>query len=137
MNSETQLAVKKEVESMVEAGIIRPTTYTEWLSNIVPVRKKNGKIRVCVDYRDLNAASPKDVYPMPIADMLVDAVAGHELLSFMDGTAGYHQIPIYEPDIPKTASRCPGFAGAFEYLSMPFGLTNAGATYQRAMNVIF
>ncbi|XP_024171492.1 uncharacterized protein LOC112177435 [Rosa chinensis] len=82
----------------------------------VPVRKKSGKIRVCVDYRDLNLATPKDVYPMPVADMLVDAVAGHELLSFMDGTAGYHQIPVAEEDRHKTAFRCPGFAGVFEYV---------------------
>ncbi|XP_050374551.1 uncharacterized protein LOC126792105 [Argentina anserina] len=79
------------------------TVKKEWLSNIVPVRKKNGKIRVCVDYMNLNAATPKDVYPMPVADMLVDAVAGHELLSFMDDTAGYHHIPVYEPDRHKTA----------------------------------
>ncbi|XP_062020894.1 uncharacterized protein LOC133737331 [Rosa rugosa] len=69
--------------------------------------------------------------------MLVDAVAGHELLSFMDGTAGYHQIPVAEEDRHKTAFRCPGFAGVFEYVVMPFGLKNAGATYQRAMNLIF
>ncbi|XP_050379506.1 uncharacterized protein LOC126796823 [Argentina anserina] len=86
---------------------------------------------------NLNAATPKDVYPMPVADMLVDAVAGHELLSFMDGTAGYHQIPVYEPDRHKTAFRCPGFTGVFEYNNMSFGLTNARATYQRAMNLIF
>ncbi|XP_024172220.1 uncharacterized protein LOC112178292 [Rosa chinensis] len=94
-------------------------------------------MRVCVDYRDLNLATPKDVYPMPVADMLVDAVAGHELLSFMDGTAGYHQIPVAEEDRHKTAFRCPGFAGVFEYVVMSFGLQNAGATYQRAMNLIF
>ncbi|XP_024195631.1 uncharacterized protein LOC112198745 [Rosa chinensis] len=84
MNSETQILVKEEVEKMHKSGIIRVAKYNQWLSSIVPVRKKNGKIRVCVDYRDLNLATPKDVYPMPVADMLVDAVAGHELLSFMD-----------------------------------------------------
>ncbi|XP_050385240.1 uncharacterized protein LOC126801817 [Argentina anserina] len=137
MSADTAVTVKKEVQNMFQAGIIRPAKYSQWLSNIVPVRKKNGKIRVCVDYRNLNTATPKDVYPMPVADMLVDAVAGHELLSFMDGIAGYHQIPVYEPDRHKTAFRCPGFTGVFEYNNMPFGLTNAGATYQRAMNLIF
>ncbi|XP_024196156.1 uncharacterized protein LOC112199358 [Rosa chinensis] len=99
-----------------------PATWTQ-------VRKKNGKMRVCVDYRDLNKATPKDVYPKPVADMLVDAVAGHELLSFMDGTSSYHQIPVAEEDRHKTAFRCPGFAGVFEYVVMPFSLKNAGATY--------
>ncbi|XP_040369471.1 uncharacterized protein LOC121051315 [Rosa chinensis] len=99
--------------------------------------QKNGKMRVCVDYRDLNLATPKDVYPMPVADMLVDAVVGHELLPFMDGTAGYHQIPVAEEDMHKTAFWCPGFGGIFEYVVMPFGLKNAGAIYQRAMNLIF
>ncbi|XP_050365493.1 uncharacterized protein LOC126784029 [Argentina anserina] len=133
MSVDTAAAVKKEVQNMFQAGIIQPAKYSQWLSNIVPVRKKNGKIHVCVDYRNLNVETPKDVYPMPVADMLVDAVVGHELLSFMDGTAGYHQIPVYEPDRQKTAFRCPGFTGVFEYNNM----TNAGATYQRAMNLIF
>ncbi|XP_062003261.1 uncharacterized protein LOC133720801 [Rosa rugosa] len=137
MNSETQVLVKEEVEKMHKSGIIRVAKYNQWLSNVVPVRKKNGKIRVCIDYRDLNNATPKDVYPMPVADMLVDAVAGHEQLSFMDGTANYHQIPVAEEDRHKTAFRCLGFAGVFEYVVMPFGLKNAGATYQRAMNLIF
>ncbi|KAL6204765.1 hypothetical protein ACLB2K_022032 [Fragaria x ananassa] len=112
-------------------------TSTQHLSNVVPVRKKNGKMRVCVDYRDLNNVTPKDIYLMHVADLLIDAAAGHEVLSFMDGTAGYHQIPVAEEDRHKTAFRCPGFAGAFEYVVMPFGLKNAGATYQRAMNLIF
>ena len=137
MRTETQIVVKEEIESMHRSGIIRVAKYNEWLSNVVPVRKKNGKMRVCVDYRDLNNATPKDIYPMPVADLLIDAAAGHEVLSFMDGTAGYHQIPVAEEDRHKTAFRCPGFAGAFEYVVMPFGLKNAGATYQRAMNLIF
>lgn len=93
-------------------------------------------MRVCVDSRDHNNATPKDIYPMPIADLLIDAAAGH-VLSFMDGTAGYHQIPVAEEDRHKTAFRCPDLAGAFEYVVMPFGLKKAGATYQRAMNLIF
>ncbi|KAL6190245.1 hypothetical protein ACLB2K_036643 [Fragaria x ananassa] len=74
---------------------------------------------------------------MPVADMLIDVVAGHEMLSFMDDTAGYHQIPVAEADRHKTIFQCPAFIGAFEYMVMPFGLKNAGATYQRAMNLIF
>ena len=78
-----------------------------------------------------------DGYPMPIADMLVDAAAGHKVISFMDGNAGYNQIFMAEEDIHKTAFRCPGHLGLFEWVVMTFGLKNTGATYQRAMNYIF
>lgn len=137
MSKEIELKVKEEIEKLLRAKFIKPIRYTEWLSNIVPVMKKNGKIRVCVDFRDLNCATPKDVYVMPITDMLIDSVAKHELLSFMDGFSGYNQIKIAEADTAKTAFRCPGAIGTFEWLVMPFGLKNAGATYQRAMNSIF
>ena len=78
-----------------------------------------------------------DGYPMPIADMLVDTAAGHKVISFMDGNARYNQIFMVEEDIHKTAFRCPGHLGLFEWVVMTFGLKNAGATYQRAMNYIF
>jgi hypothetical protein len=74
---------------------------------------------------------------MPVADLLVDAVAGHKVISFMDGNAGYNQIFMAIEDISKTAFRCPGHIGLFEWIVMTFGLKNAGATYQRAMNYIF
>ena len=74
---------------------------------------------------------------MPVADLLVDAAAGHQIISFMDGNAGYNQIFMAEEDIPKTAFRCPGHVGLFEWIVMTFGLKNTGATYQRAMNFIF
>ena len=99
--------------------------------------KKNGKLRVCIDFRDLNKATPMDGYLMPIADMLVDAAAEHKVISFMDGNAGYNQIFMAEEDIAKTAFRCPGAIGLFKWVVMTFGLKNAGATYQRAMNYIF
>jgi len=73
---------------------------------VVPVYKKNGKVRVCIDFRDLNKTTPMDSYPMPIADMLVDAVAGNNVISFMDGNAEYNQIFMAEEDIHKTAFRC-------------------------------
>ena len=75
-----------------------------------------------------------DGYPMPVADLLLDAAAGRRIISFMDGNAGYNQIL---EDIPKTAFRCPGHVGLFEWIVMTFGLKNAGATYQRAMNFTF
>ena len=78
-----------------------------------------------------------DGYPMPVANLLVDAAAGHRIISFMDGNAEYNQIFMAEEDIPKTAFRCPGHVGLFEWIVMTFGLKNAGTTYQRAMNFIF
>ena len=129
--------IKKETERLLEAKFIRPCRYEEWISNIVPVYKKNGKLRVCIDFRDLNKATPMDGYPMSIADMLVDAAAGHKVISFMDGNAGYNQIFMTEEDIAKTTFRCPDAIGLFEWVVMTFGLKNAGATYQRAMNYIF
>jgi hypothetical protein len=129
--------VKKEVERLLDANFVRPCRYAEWISNIVPVYKKNGKMRVCIDFRDWNRATPMDGYPMPVADLLVDAVAGHKVISFMDGNAGYNQIFMAIEDISKTAFRCPGHIGLFEWIVMTFGLKNASATYQRAMNYIF
>ncbi|XP_073137946.1 uncharacterized protein [Henckelia pumila] len=137
MSKEVEAKVKDEIGKLLKAGFIRPIRYAEWLSNVVPVIKKNGKLRVCIDFRDLNRATPKDVYLMPITDMLIDSVANNELLFFMDGYSGYNQIKIDERDTSKTAFRCPGAIGTFEWLVMPFGLKNAGATYQRAMNAIF
>jgi hypothetical protein len=74
---------------------------------------------------------------MPIADFLVNSTSGHRVLSFLDGNASYNQIFMAEEDISKTAFICPGFIGLFEWIVMTFGLKNAGATYQRAMNLIF
>ncbi|KAK1651189.1 hypothetical protein QYE76_068994 [Lolium multiflorum] len=88
-----------------------------------------------IDFRNLNSATPKDEYPMP-AETLINAAAGHKILSFMDGNA-YNQIFMAPEDIHKTAFRVPGSVGLFEYVVMTFGLKNAGATYQRAMNYIF
>ena len=130
--------IKEEISRLLKAGFIRPCRYAEWISNIVPVEKKNtGKLRVCIDFRDLNKATPKDEYPMPIADMLINDASGHKVISFLDGNAGYNQIFMAEEDTSKTAFRCPGFVGLFEWVVMTFGLKNAGATYQRAMNLIF
>jgi hypothetical protein len=84
--------VKKEIEKMLEAGFIRPCRYAEWISSIVPVQKKDGRWQVCVDFRDLNRATPKDEYPMPVAETLINAATGNKILGFMDGNAGYNQI---------------------------------------------
>jgi hypothetical protein len=129
--------VRKEVGRLLDANFIRPCRYAEWISNIVPVYKNNGKMRLYIDFKDLNRATPMDGYPMHVADLLVDAAAGHKVISFMDGNAGYNQIFMAIEDISKTAFRCPGHIGLFEWIVMTFGLKNAGATYQQAMNYIF
>jgi hypothetical protein len=108
---EVLVDVIKEVERLIEANFIRPCRYAEWISNIVPIYKKNGKMRVCIDFRDLNRATPMDGYLMPVADLLVDAAAGHKVISFMDGNVGYNQILMAIEDISKTAFRCPGHIG--------------------------
>ena len=132
---EWSLQVKEEVEKMLRVGFIRVIEYPTWLSNIVTVTKTNGKVRCCVDFRDLNKASPKDDYPLPNIDMLVDTTANFEVKSFVDGFAGYNQIKMAEEDQEKTAFTTPW--GTYCYTVMPFGLKNAGATYQRAATVLF
>ena len=84
------------------------------VSKYCPCDEKNGKLKVCVDFRDLNVVTSKDMYVMPIADMLVDSTVNNELLTFMDSFSGYNQILIVVDDISKTAFRCPGSLGTFE-----------------------
>ena len=137
MSKEVELKVKEEIKKLLKAKFITLTRYVQWLANIIPVMKKNGKLRACVDFRDLNAATPKDMYIMPITDTLVDSTTNNELLSFINVFFWYNQILIVVDDISKIAFRCHGSLGTFEWLVMPFGLKNAGATYQKAMNAIF
>ncbi|KAB2606555.1 S2-RNase [Pyrus ussuriensis x Pyrus communis] len=138
MSKEIEEKVNEEIERLVNAGFIKPAKYIQWLAKILPVLKAITKaVRCCVNYRNINGAMPKDEYPMPMADLSIDAVAKHKVLSFMDGNAGYNKIKMAKEDIHKTAFRCPGHVGAYEYLVMPFGLKNTGATYQRAINTIF
>ncbi|XP_050216076.1 uncharacterized protein LOC126667151 [Mercurialis annua] len=89
MSREVDTLIQDEIKRLEDAKFIREAQYTEWLSNIVPVMKKNGKLRVCVDFRNLNLATPKDEYPMPVADMLIDRAAGHTILSFLDAHSGW------------------------------------------------
>ena len=136
MSKEVELEVKEEIEKLLKAKFIKLTRYVQWLANIVLVIKKNGKLQVCVEFRDLNVTTPTDIYVMPIADMLVDYTTNNKFLSFVDGFSGYNQILIVVEDISKTVFRCTGSIGTFGWLVMPFGLKNAGVTYQRAMNAI-
>ena len=114
-----------------QAGAIKEVFYPEWLANTVVVRKKNGKWRVCVDFTNLNRAYPKDPFPIPRIDQLVDATVGHPWMSFLDVFQGYHQIPLALEDQEKTAFVTP--TGNYYYKIMPFGLKNARSTYQRMM----
>ena len=109
--------------------------YPEWLANTVVVKKKNGKWRVCVDFTDLNKACPKDPFPLPRIDQLVDATVGHPRMSFLDAFQGYYQIPLALDDQEKTSFITP--VGNYHYKVMPFGLKNAGSTYQRMMTKMF
>jgi len=132
---ERNRAVNEEIQKLLDIGSVREVHYPDWLANVVVVRKKNGKWRVCIDFTDLNKACPKDSFPLPHIDMLVDATAGHELLSFMDAFSGYNQILMHPDDQEKTAFITE--RGIFCYKVMPFGLKNAGATYQRLVNKMF
>jgi hypothetical protein len=127
----------KEVDRLLQVRFIQPCRCADWVSNIISVEKNTGKIRICVDFRNLNRATPEDEYPMPVADLLVDSTSGNMVISFFDGNAGYNQIFMVKEDVSKTAFRCPGFVGLFEWVVMTFGFKNAGATCQRAMNLIF
>ena len=118
-----------------QARAIKEVFYPEWLANTVVVRKKNKKWRVCVDFTDLNKACPKDPFPMPRIDQLVDATIGHPQMSFLDVFQGYHQIPLALEDQEKTVFVTP--IGNYHYKVMPFGLKNAGSTYQKMMTKMF
>ena len=117
------------------AGAIKEIFYPEWLASTVVVKKKSRKWRVCVDFTNLNKACPKDPFPMPWIDQLVDATAGHPWMSFLDAFQGYHQIPLALEDQEKTAFVTP--TGNYHYKVMPFDLKNAGSTYQRMMMRMF
>ena len=102
---------------------------------MVVVPKKGDKWQVCVDYTDLNVACPKDSFPLPCIDQIVDASAEHGMLLVLDAFSSYHQIPMYPPDAEKTSFITP--QGLFCYNVMPFRLKNVGATYQRLVTKMF
>jgi hypothetical protein len=96
----------------------------------VPLEKKeSGKLRVCIDFRNLNRATPKDEYPMSIANTLINNASRNRIISFLYGNVGYNQIFMAQEDASKTAFICLGFIGLFEWVVMTFGLKNADATY--------
>jgi hypothetical protein len=135
LNPKYSLLVKEEIDKLLKAGFIYPVPYSEWVSPIVMVPKKNGKVRICQDFRKLNSTTKKDYFPLPFTDSILDAVAGHECYSFLDGFSGYNQVRIAEEDQLKTTFTTDW--GTFAYTVMPFGLCNAPATFQRIMTQAF
>ncbi|XP_073138783.1 uncharacterized protein [Henckelia pumila] len=133
--AEKDKVIAEQVRELLEAGHVKEVQFPTWLSNVVLVPKSTGKWRMCIDFRDLNKACPKDCYPLPRIDQLVDSTSGYELLCFMDAYQGYHQIPLAREDQDKVNFVMSG--GTFCYVVMPFGLKNAGATYQRMMDRVF
>ena len=132
---EMLLKIKEEVKKQLDTGFLEVSKYPQLVANIVSVPKKDGKVWMRVDYRDLNRASPKDNFPLPHIDTLVDNTAKHSLFSFMDRFSGYNQIRMASKDMEKTIFLM--MWGTFCYKVMPFGLKNVGATYQRAMVTLF
>ncbi|CAA0816695.1 Uncharacterized mitochondrial protein AtMg00860, partial [Striga hermonthica] len=133
--AEIDKAIEVEVDKLLKAKHIKEIQFPEWISNTVMVKKALSKWRMCIDFRDLNLACPKDHYPLPRIDQLVDSTAGCEFLSMMDASQGYHQIPLAPEDQSKVSFV--RSKGTYCYVVMPFGLKNAGATYQRLMDRMF
>ena len=135
LGTERAEALKLEVEKLSSINFIREAVYPVWLANPVLVPKPNGTWRTCIDFTDLNKACPKDCFPLPRIDQMVDATSGYEILSFMDAYLGYNQISMHVADQEHTSFQTD--KGIYCYVVMPFGLKNAGATYQRLVNRMF
>ena len=132
---EVKAQITQEVKKLLAAGFIKLIQHPKWLSNIVPMKKNNDQIRCCVDFCNLNKACPKDEFPLPNINLLLDSTAGSSIFSFMDGYSRYNQIRMATKDTKKTTFKIP--IGNIYYTVMPFGLKNAGAMYQRTMTAIF
>jgi hypothetical protein len=127
--------MEKEVKKLLDSQIIVPLRYSEWIDNLVLVRKKSGENRLYVDFRNLNRSSRKDNYPLPNMEHILQKVIGTSRISMIDGFFGYNQISVMPEDREKTTFTTPW--GTFMYAKMPFALMNAGATFQRAMDIAF
>ena len=125
----------KEVEKLLKAKIIFPIYHSTWITNLVPVCKKNGEIRLCMNFKNLNQSSQKENYPLPLLDKVLQIVNGLKMMSFLDGYSSYNQVMVQEEDRMKTTFTTKW--GTFAYRCMPFGLLNVGATFQRAMDEAF
>ncbi|PKA62612.1 RNA-directed DNA polymerase like [Apostasia shenzhenica] len=128
MAGERQNVIEDEVNKLLKAGYIKEIQYPQWLTNVVIVKKASEKMRMYVDFQTLNRACPKDTYPLPRIDAMVDRTFEYEVMSFLDAFSGYHQIRMVKEDEEKIAFITD--FGTYCYNVMPFGLKNAGATYQ-------
>ena len=135
LGNEKRLAAKEKAGKLLSVEFIREARYTTWLANVVMVTKPNGNWRMCVDYRNINSACPKNTYPLLNIDRLVDGAVGHKIMSFLDAYFGYNQISMHPRDKEKTAFMTAD--ANYYYEVMPFGLKNVGATYQRLMDKVF
>jgi hypothetical protein len=134
MSEEKVKAVEAEVQRLQDAQVIREVKYPVWLANTVPVKKKNGKWRMCVDFTDLNKACNKDDFPLERVEKIVDDAANSEMLSLLDMFSGYHQIRVREEDEEKTSFITP--FGTFCFVRMLEGLKNAGCTFSRMIAIV-
>jgi len=134
-DEEKRKIIGEEIHKLLTDGFIKEVHHPDWLANPILVKKKNGKMWMCVDYTSLNKACPKVPFPLPRIDQIVDYTAGCETLTFLDSYSGYHQIKMKESDQLATSFITP--FGMYCYVTMPFGLRNAGATYKRCMLHVF
>ena len=126
--------LKAQLEDLLDKEFIRPST-SPWGAPVLFVKKKDGSLRLCIDYRELNKVTIKNKYPLPRIDDMFDQLQGAQVFSKIDLRSGYHQLKIKAEDVPKTAFRTR--YGHYEFLVMPFGLTNAPAAFMNLMNIIF
>ncbi|GKE38834.1 reverse transcriptase domain-containing protein [Tanacetum coccineum] len=129
---ERNKVIQEEVEKLVDARIMKEVHYHSWLSNPVMVKKHDGTWRMCVDFKNLNNAFPKDCYPLPKINWKVESLCGYPFKCFLDAYKGYHQIKMAKEDEEKTTFITS--QGIFCYSKIPFGLKNAGSTYQRLVD---
>jgi hypothetical protein len=134
MSDEKTEAAKAEVHRLLEAKFIEPVAYPTWLANVVMVQKKSGKWRMCIDFTSLNKACPKDNFPLPRIDKIVDSAAGCEVMSLLDCFSGYHQIYMKEEDKASTSFITP--FGTYCFIRMPEGLKNVGSTFSQLTKTV-